>query len=60
MAKKKEKKETKPESLIEVHTKLLDQHTKMFEIWKGRDDEINQRIDNIVVAHTKCKSLKGM
>ncbi len=73
MAKKKKKKTAIPlravglnesgtveSNLLEVHTELLSQHTKMFAIWKGRDDETSARIDRIVDAISRAKSVKGM
>lgn len=53
-------KKKESDSLLEVHTKLLKQHTDMFQTWLNRDDEINQRIDRIIANHEKCKSLKGI
>ncbi len=54
------KKEKKTEKVKTKPTKREVPHIDAFLNLEGRVLELEQRIDRIVVAHTKCKSLKGM
>ncbi len=54
------KKPSKEEPDIRYVYDIVIQQTKFINILTNRIIETNQRIDNIVNAHERCKSLKGL